>query len=94
MTEKLVQFRADFHDPRRRLVLDDHVPDLVAVHLPVRLRDRYGAIQPRLHFESLEHKQGFSQVAIRVSGDFANNAVVVYPEILTRGDVLHDFHHL
>ena len=78
----------------QRLVLENHVPNFVTVCLPVWFRDRYGAVKPCLHLEGLEHEQGFSQVAVCVPGNFADNVVIVYPEILARGDVLHHFHHL
>ena len=39
MTEELVELRADLHHPRRTLLLDDHVRDLVTVRFPIRLRD-------------------------------------------------------
>lgn len=39
VAEQLVQLRADLHHARRGLLLDDHICDLVAVRLPVGLRN-------------------------------------------------------
>ena len=47
VAEELVELGADVHDALGRLFLHDHVPDLVAVRLPVRLRDRERLVEVR-----------------------------------------------
>ena len=45
VAQQLVELRADLHDPRWRLFLDNHVTDFIAVCLPVRFCDCYGTIE-------------------------------------------------